>query len=344
MFKQSAFRTFASSTSAFASSTSAAVAPSGPTTLYAFKKQLDEYIYYNNLSSTWAPYVYRKKNGDHLTALNAVDKKNHPILPREYPGIPSKKKLTKFISLLMTPEEVSLLRGSLDELFKIRTSRDKTKKHTKYLEPSILNQYLYKCFELDYKLYSESLAWLDTIDAKDSVWSVKNTEAVALMQAMLVKNNHATNPIYNFERWSAKLQHWVNKASLEKSHSILYNAASITASIYSNALPSNAESVEALDKLTLEKVYTVKEGTEYLQYDHAFSIISALRDAATDSGDAKVQELAGRWDTFVADVSKLKGDVKSSYELFLENPVIIAPIEADAQTQEQIQNEASTVQ
>lgn len=329
MFKQSAFRTFTSSTSAFASSTSATVAPSGPTTLYAFKKQLDEYIYYNNLSSTWAPYVYRKKNADRLTAMSPVDKKNHPITPKEYPGIPSKKKLTKFISLLVNTEEVSLLRTSLEELFKIRTSKDKTKKNTKYLEPSILNQYLYKCFQLDYTLYSESLAWLDTIDAKDSVWSVKNTEAVALVQAMLIKNNNATNPVFNYERFNRKLQHWISKASLEKSHSILYNAASITAATYSNALTSKdaQESIIALDKLTNEKVYSVKPRTDYLQYDHAYSIISAFKDAAEKSGDEKVKELAGRWSGFLNEVEQLKGETKSSYELFQESPVIIAPVE-----------------
>lgn len=321
MFKQASIRHFASSTLVASSSTTAT--SSGPTTLYSFKKQLDEYIYFNNLSSSWTPYVYRKKNADYLTSLNAVDKKNHPITPREYPGIPSKKKLTKFISLLKSSEEINVLRLSLDELFKIRVSKLKNKKNNKYLEPSIVNQYLYKCFQLDYKLYAENLVWLDQIDEKDSVWSVKNTEAVAFIQSLIIKFNHPLNNEINFEKFESKLSHWINKANLDKEHSILYNASSIIASVYSNSLESNQTALTNLDNLTKEKVYSVKPETDYLQYDHAYSIISALKEASTVAQNEKLSSLVARWEPFIKSVESIKGETKSSYELFLENPAII---------------------
>lgn len=314
MFKPSSIRSFTSSSSSSSSS------------LYSFKKQLDEFIYFKNLSSTWTPYVYRKKNSDYLTSLNAVDKKNHPITPREYPGIPSKKKLTKFISLLKSTDEINNLKISLDELFKIRVSNNnKNKSKSKYLEPSIINQYLYKCFQLDYKLYKDTLIWLDQINENDSIWSVKNTEALAFIQSMIIKNNFPLNNEINFTKFNDKLNYWINKSKLDKNQSILFNASSIIASIYSNELSNNSISVNNLDNLTKDKVYTVKSNTDYLQYDHAYSIISALKDASEISKDVKLMEIVNRWTPFLNDVETLKNNaqLKSSYQLFNENPVII---------------------
>lgn len=299
----------------------------GPTSLYTFKKQLDDYIYYHSLSSTWRPYVYRKRNADYLISKNALDKNNNPLIPQKFPGIPSKKKLTKFISLLLTIDEVKLLRDSLDNLFKIRTCKDK-KKNIKYLEPSILNQYLYKSFQLDYKLYSENLMWLDQINENDSIWSVKNTEAVAFLDSLLIKYNYNLNNEINFDQFNKKLNHWIKKSKLSDNHSILFNSSSIIASIYSNSLSSNEIALNNLDKLTRNKVYNIKSDiSDYLQYDHAYSIISALKDASIATNEAKenqqLQTLVSRWNKFLNDVETIKGNNKSTYELINASPVII---------------------
>lgn len=237
-----------------------------------------------------------------LTSLNALDKKHHPIVPKEYPGVPSKKKLTKFISLLVHPDEITLLRQTLEGLFKVRLSKDKK---LKYLDPSILNQYLYKSFQLNHDIYTKNLIWLDQINAQDSVWSVKNSEAVAFVNAYLVK----TVPDYNFEQYSKKMEYWIKKADLDPTHSILYNASSLIASTYGNA--TNDAAFQNLDTLTKEKVYHVRPNTEYLQYDHAYSIISALKDATQI--DARLLPLVERWNDFLSQVEAIK-DQPSSYE------------------------------
>lgn len=322
------------------------------TSLYAFKKQLDDYIYYHSLSSTWRPYVYRKRNADFLISKNALDKNNHPLIPLSYPGTPSKKKLTKFISLILTIDEINLLKTSLNELFKIRIPSKKTlngkKVNTKYLEPSIINQFLYKSFELDYKTYSKNLMWLDQINEKDSIWSVKNTECIAFLNSLLVKDNFSSNNDINFEnQFNKKLGHYVQKADLDPKKSILFNASSIIASIYSNNLNSNLGSLTNLDNLTNNNVYSVKPNTDYLQYDHAYSIISALKDASLSTPEAKdnakLQEVVQRWSTFLNDVKAIKGNTSSTYELLSQKPTVLeqaaeaepaAEAEADAEAKE----------
>ncbi|TID30583.1 hypothetical protein CANINC_000828 [Pichia inconspicua] len=285
----------------------AATVDASRSSLYAFKKQLDEFLYFHSLSSQWKPAVYRKRNADMLTSLNALDKNHHPIVPREYPGIPSKKKLVKFISLLVNPEEISLIRQTLDGLFKVRLSKDKK---LKYLDPSILNQFLYKSFQFNHDIYTKNLIWLDQIDPNDSVWSVKNTEAVAFVNAYLVK----IIPKYTYAQYNEKLTYWIKKAQLDPQHSILYNAASLIAGTYGDSktdLEAFNTAFKNLDNLTREKVYQVKPNTDYLQYDHAYSILSALKEAA--EVNKELQPLVDRWSKFFTDVETIK-DQPSSYE------------------------------
>ena len=296
--------------------------------LYAFKSQLDDYIYYHSLSSQWRPLVYRQRNAEVLTSLNAVDKKNNPLVPRQYPGVPSKKKLIKFISLLLTAEEVKLVRSSLEELFKIRIS-NKTKRNGstkkdanqgKYLDPSVLNEFLYKSYELDSKLFTENLVWADQIKEEDSVWSVKNTEAVAFVRSMIIKTLFPANPEVNFQAMTEKMKHWVAKAEMSETGSILYNASLVAASVYSNSLKENSTALNNLNALTRNKVYTVKPQTDYMQYDHAYSIISALKDASKHEyaeNNAQLLELVSRWNSFLADVENMKQNTPSTYERFL---------------------------
>lgn len=330
MLRQSAqFRRFFASSATSRNGSSS----SSSSSLYAFKSQLDEYIYYHSLSSQWRPLVYRQRNAEVLTSLNAVDKKNHPLVPRQYPGVPSKKKLIKFISLLLTPEEVKLLRSSLDELSKIRISKKGNRKNDassskkksnqgKYLDPSVLNEFLYKSYELDSKLFTENLVWADQIREEDSVWSVKNTEAVAFVRSMIIKTLFPVDPEINFKAMSEKMQHWVAKSGMSEKGSILYNASLVIASVYSNSLKENSTALNHLDDLTKNKVYTVKPDTEYMQYDHAYSIICALKDASKHEnaeGNAQLAGLVSRWDSFLADVQKLKGnETLSTYERFLQ--------------------------
>lgn len=296
--------------------------------LYSFKTQLDDYIYFHSLSSQWRPLVYRQRNADVLTSLNALDKKNHPLVPLKYPGVPSKKKLIKFISLLLTIDEVKILRNSLNELFKIRVTKKKNQKNIKnpnfgkYLEPSIINEFLYKSYELDLKLFNENLIWLDQINENDSIWSVKNTECVAFIRSMIIKTNkNNKNDKINFNSMIEKMQHWIKKSNMKEEGSILYNSSLIIASIYSNVLNENLSYLNNLDKLTRNKVYTVKPNTDYLQYDHAYSIICALKDASNTenaSNNEQLKNLVKRWDNFLTDVEKLKNDTPSTYERFLK--------------------------
>lgn len=309
---RSQFRHFSSTatTATAAAATATATADPSKPSFYAFKKQLDEFLYFHSLSSQWKPAVYRKRNADMLTSINALDKNHHPIVPREYPGVPSKKKLVKFISLLVNPEEVSLLRQTLDGLFKIRLSKDKK---LKYLDPSILNQFLYKSFQFNHDIYTKNLIWLDQINPNDSVWSVKNTEAVAFVNSYLVK----IIPQFTYSQYNKKLEYWIKKAQLDPTHSILFNASSLIAGTYGKSDDSQTD-IEAfntafknLDNLTSEKVYIVKPNTDYLQYDHAYSILSALREAA--QVNSQLQPLVDRWNKFFTDVEAIK-DQPSSYE------------------------------
>lgn len=293
--------------------------------LYSFKSQLDDYIYFHSLSSQWRPYVYRQRNADKLVSLNSVDKKKHPITPKKYPGIPSLKKLVKFIDLLVKSDEVKDLRNSLDDLFKIRITKKINKNYSnsgKYLQPDVISQFLYKSYQIDPKLFSENLLWIDQINEKDSIWCTKNTEAVAFVRSMIIKSSYLNNSKLDFNWFNEKLNHWICKSNMNEQGSILYNASSIIASVYSNSLTSNLKALENLDNLTKDRVFTVKPNTDYQQYDHAFSIISALKDASlTEIGkeNLKLVELVERWSTFLSDVEKLKGDSVSNYERFLES-------------------------
>ncbi|ODQ47772.1 hypothetical protein PICMEDRAFT_71804 [Pichia membranifaciens NRRL Y-2026] len=327
MLRQSAHVRRFFATSAISRNSSSSSSSSKSSSLYAFKSQLDDYIYYHSLSSQWRPLVYRQRNAEVLTSLNAVDKKNNPLTPRQYPGVPSKKKLIKFISLLLTAEEVKLVRSSLEELSKIRisskTRKGSTKKDSnkgKYLDPSVLNEFLYKSYELDSKLFTENLVWADQIREEDSVWSVKNTEAVAFVRSMIIKTSFPANPEVNFQTMVEKMKHWAAKAEMSETGSILYNASLVVASVYSNSLKENSTALNHLDALTKNKVYTVKPQTDYLQYDHAYSIISALKDASKHEyaeNNAQLLELVSRWSTFLADVENLKQNTPSTYERFL---------------------------
>lgn len=270
--------------------------------------------------------------------MNAVDKHNQPLAPKQFPGIPSKEKFARFISLLLTVDEVKSLRGSIHDLSKIRVCKPKrasgtaaeaaaTKGHdgVKYLDPSIINQYLYKSFQLDSKLYSENLMLLDQLSEKDSVWAVKNTEAVAFINSMLIKFNYDSNNSINFDQFISKLQYWMHKANLKVENSILFNSSAIIAAVYSRSLDADSVYLKNLDSLTAEKVYSIRPHATYLQYDHAYSIISALKDAAAVANNEKLSQLVARWDTFLLDVEKLKGDASSSYENFLASPVKLEP-------------------
>ncbi|KAG0688270.1 hypothetical protein C6P40_001183 [Pichia californica] len=313
----------------------AASSSSSPTSLYSFKSQLDDYIYFHSLSSQWRPLVYRQRNADVLTSLNALDKKNHPLIPLKYPGVPSQKKLTKFISLLLTTDELNIIRKSLDDLYKIRITKkkfnnsskdndknnnnNKNNNYGKYLEPSIINQFLYKSYELNPKLFNSNLVWVDQINEKDSVWSVKNTEAVSFIRSMIIKSNFSKNNNINLNSMIEKMQHWIKKSNMNENGSILYNSSIIIASIYSNVLNENLIYLNNLDNLTKDKVFTVKPDTDYLHYDHAYSIISALKDASIKSENDQLKSLVSRWDNFLSDVEKLKGSNDlSTYERILK--------------------------
>lgn len=289
---------------------------SGPTSLYAFKQQLDAFIKFHSLSSQWRPLVYRPRNADQLTSMNAVDKFNRPLTPQKYPGTPSQAKFEKFVKLLVDPEEVRLLRSSFKDLFKLRLS-NKGKKDIKYIKPSMINMFLYKSFALNYKLYSENLLFLNQVCEEDSVWSVKNTEAVAFLTSMLLKYNPQ---LVTYDQFNKKLQYYIKRANLDPSKSILFNASSLIASIYSGKIDNNA--LDNLDKLTSERVYKVREGAPYLEYDHAYSILTALKEAANVAQDEKLNNILERWNGFLNDVAQIK-DIESAYEGIVANPPLL---------------------
>lgn len=279
--------------------------------LYTFKKQLDEFIYFNNLSSQWKPLVYRQRNADTLISLNALDKNNNPILPRSYPGIPSKRKLIKFINYLIKPEEIVLLRSNLNDLFKIRLNKVTNEK---YLDQSIINYFLYKSYEIDpsSKLFQDNLMWLDQINENDSVFGVKNLECIGFIRYFIMKNN---NDLLNYNDWfQKKMNHWIQKSKINENGSILYNAVCVIAS---NGTDKKA--LSNLENLTKDKTYKVYQNSNYQQYDHVYSILSALKNI--NEADA----INTRFEKFLSDVQILKADQKSTYELLSE----IQPLKQD---------------
>ncbi|QPG74375.1 hypothetical protein FOA43_001702 [Brettanomyces nanus] len=171
-------------------------------TLYSIKQQVDEYVYARSLPKKWKPIVYRQKNADLLTSLDVADSEGRPILPKKYPGIPSKRRFVHFINQLILPEELEAVKKTLSKVD--RHAPD-------FLAPSMINALLYKSAE--FGLFGEDLTFVYNLQnyRSQKIFGPRNIEAIILLRTLQAKQSGVTDLDWAYRKLHHIFKH--NKAT-----------------------------------------------------------------------------------------------------------------------------------
>ncbi|VEU22960.1 DEKNAAC104227 [Brettanomyces naardenensis] len=271
---------------ASASSSSGNATAAGP--FYAIKDQVDQYIYARSLPRKWKPVVYREKNADLLTSLDAVDNDGRPIVPRKYPGIPSKTKFARFIDDLLLPEELNAVKETISKMDKYAVD---------FFAPSVINSLLYKSAE--FGTFGRDLTFVYNLQnyRSENVFGPRNIEAIILLRAIQAEQYQITdlNWVYRKLRHVFKHNQRAEKETLliYASNLALLRQIELNRKSSSQSFSEKEQAilakkidkvVEALNKKIEDPVYKFNTEEElkdaaknFDRWQHAYSILKLLQ-------------------------------------------------------------------
>lgn len=270
---------------------------------YAFKAQLDEFVYFTQLSKPLRPFVYRAKNADRLLSQRGSDKNGRQLVPRTYPGVPSNVRTAQFIGLLQQPEELAHFRTTLAGLAQIKIKTAKGAR-VSWMKPSVIDAFLVKSAQMG--CLGDSLAFVNTL--AEYRYTPRNAETITLLRYFAL--NEESHNLEWFARKTAQLK---KNAGLNEFGSALMPFVELAAQLkfgaVSAATVANAKQVVA--KFRADLVH----GDDFANYDHAYSIIKTLMSAAEGNPQPEIVALLAPLQPFVANVEAIKPhDVQSTFE------------------------------
>lgn len=271
---------------------------------YAFKALLDEFVYYHSLPAPLRPLVYRTRNSERLVSERANDKSGRPLVPRVFPGTPSAKRTAEFISHLDRREELDHFRTTLTGLTNIEIKSKKTNTKTPWMKPSVVNAFLYKSFQLG--TLGSGLNYIDSLG--NYKWSPRNVEAITLIRYMQISRDSSKYTRGWFEEKQASLR---TRAALPEFGSALLNVVELACQL---RLGAANEATVARCREVAAKFPQGTTSSEYVNEDHAYSIIMALKEASLGSNSGEIVAIVSQFEPYLAAVEALKKDTPSTLQ------------------------------